>query len=160
MKKAIYAGSFDPITNGHIDIVRRAKTVFDEVHIGVIHNPDKKSLFSIEERISLIRSIFDGEAGIQVEGFTGLLVDYAQKIEIFTIVRGLRAVSDFDYEFQMALMNRKLNQNIDTVFLMTAARFSYLSSSLVKQLAQYDADISSLVPETVQQALKGKAKRV
>ena len=156
MKKAIYAGSFDPITNGHIDIVRRARCLFEQVIIAVIQNPDKQSLFSMDERKQFIQSIFSSDDTIIVEGFEGLLVDYAKQKGVYTIIRGLRAVSDFDFEFQMALTNRQLNSEIETVFLMTGSEYSYLSSSVVKQLALYKADVSSFVPECVEKALKEK----
>lgn len=154
MKKAIYPGSFDPITNGHIDIVNRAQTLFGEIHISVIENPSKTPLFSAIERIQFIQSIFSKRPGIFVESFQGLLVDYAKKKQIPTIIRGLRAVSDFDYEFQMALTNRHLYPEIDTVFLMTDEKYSYLSSSLVKQVAKYNGNISSFVPPEIKKALK------
>ncbi len=156
MKKAIYAGSFDPITYGHMDIVQRAVRIFDEVHIAVIQNPDKSSLFSLEERICLIRQVFDDQPNIIIEGFQGLLIDFSKKKKIFTVVRGLRAVSDFDFEFQMALTNRSLLPTFDTVFLMTDHKYSYLSSSLVKQVAMYNGDVTQFVPPTVQTALKEK----
>lgn len=156
MKKAIYPGSFDPITNGHIDIVNRAQKLYGEIHIGVIENPNKMPLFSSIERIALIQSVFAKRPGIVIEGFQGLLVDYAKKKQIFTIIRGLRAVSDFDYEFQMALTNRHLYPEIDTVFLMTDEKYSYLSSSLVKQVAKYNGNIDSFVPLPIRRALKGK----
>ena len=140
MRKAIYAGSFDPITHGHVDVIQRATALFEEVHIGVIENPEKTPLFTLSERIRLIQEISPA-APTLVEGFSGLLIDYAQKKNIFTLIRGLRAVSDFDYEFQMALTNRSLCPQIETLFLMTDAKFSYLSSSLVKQVARYKGDI-------------------
>jgi pantetheine-phosphate adenylyltransferase len=154
MSKAIYAGSFDPITNGHIDIVKRAQKLFDEVTIGVIQNPDKKSLFTVDERIKLIQEVLPSD--ISVEGFEGLLVEYARNKNVYTIIRGLRAVSDFDFEFQMALTNRNLDPKIDTVFLMTDVKYSYLSSSIVKQLAGLNANVSDLVQAPVEKALKEK----
>ena len=156
MSRAIYAGSFDPVTNGHVDIIRRAERLFDVIYIGVIQNPDKDALFSIEERIDLLQSIFKDEKTIIVDGFEGLLVDYAKRKDVYTIIRGLRAVSDFDFEFQMALTNRALDTKIDTMFLMTDAKYSYLSSSIVKQLAKYGGNISELVPVEVEGALKEK----
>jgi pantetheine-phosphate adenylyltransferase len=159
MKKAIYPGSFDPITNGHIDIIKRALPLFDEVHIAVIQNPTKSTpFFSIQERIQLIKELFHDNPAIMIEGFEGLLADYARQKNIFTIIRGLRAVSDFDFEFQMALTNRKLEAKIDTIFLMTDEKYSYLSSSLVRQLAQLNGPIGQFVPEIIEKALKGKKK--
>lgn len=158
MKKAIYPGSFDPITNGHIDVLRRASRVFDEVHIAVIQNPEKNSFFTIEERIEHLQKLFQTEPKIQIEGFKGLLVDYAKKKDIYTIIRGLRAVSDFDFEFQMALTNRNLESKIDTVFLMTDEKYSYLSSSLVRQLAKLNGPIGQFVPDLIEQALREKCK--
>ena len=156
MTKVIYAGSFDPITNGHIDIVNRAKKLFEEVYIGVINNPDKEALFSIDERIELIRQVFSDDSGIVVEGFEGLLVDYARQKNIFTFIRGLRAVSDFDFEFQMSHINRSLESKMETVFLMTDTNFSYLSSSLVKQLASLGGSLTGFVPNHIEQALGEK----
>ena len=155
-RHAIYPGSFDPITNGHCDIIQRALMIFDEVYIGVIENPDKKTLFSIEERIQMIQSLFKDNARVHVEGFEGLLVDFAKIKNIYTMIRGLRAVSDFDYECQMSHTNRHLCPQLDTVFLMTDAKYSYLSSSLVKQVARYCGNISQFVPASVESVLKDR----
>ena len=156
MKIGIYPGSFDPITNGHLDIISRAKTLFDHVIIAVIQNPSKQAVFDIQERLNLIRALVGEDASIQVEGFAGLLVDYAKQKGVYTIIRGLRAVSDFEFEFQMALTNRQLCATLDTVFLMTEAKNSYLSSSLVKQVARLGGDVSSFVPEPIAKALMEK----
>lgn len=156
LKKAIYPGSFDPITNGHIDIAERALQVFDEVHLAIFINPEKNPLFTESEKIALIKSLFKKTPRIHVVSFKGLLSDYANQTKIFTIIRGLRAVSDFDYEFQFALTNRKLNSKLETIFLMTDSRYAYLSSSLVKQLVGFSADISPFVPKQVEDALKRK----
>ncbi|MGE4169191.1 MAG: pantetheine-phosphate adenylyltransferase [Candidatus Margulisiibacteriota bacterium] len=156
MKKALYPGSFDPITNGHVDIVKRACRQFDQLILGVIHNPAKTPLFSVEERITLIREVFKDQPNITVEGFQGLLVDFAKQQEVFTIVRGLRAVSDFDYEFQMALTNRELCPEVDTVFFMTDIQYAYLSSSVVRQVAQYKGDVRAFLPAPVEAALRKK----
>lgn len=158
MKKAIYPGSFDPITNGHIDIIKRALPLFDEIHIAVIQNPIKTTpFFSIQERIQLITELFKDNPAIKIEGFEGLLADFAREKNVFTIIRGLRAVSDFDFEFQMALTNRNLEAKIDTIFLMTDEKYSYLSSSLVRQLAKLNGPIGQFVPEIIEKALKGKS---
>ena len=154
-KEAIYAGSFDPITYGHIDIIKRALNIFDTVYVSVIENVDKTSLFSMEERMDIIRHSIDSD-GVIVEGFQGLLVDFARKKNVFTLIRGLRAVSDFEYEFQMSLTNRHQDERIDTVFLMTDQRYSYLSSSIVKQLAKLGGDINDFVPDYVKNKLKEK----
>ena len=154
MKKAIYAGSFDPITNGHLDIIKRASSLFDELDVVIMQNPDKESLFSVSDRVSLIEDSCTGLSGISVSSFDGLLVDYAHQSSVYTVIRGLRAVSDFDYECQMALTNRQLCTDLESVFLMTASEYSFLSSSLVKQLARYNADISSFVPKCVEEALR------
>jgi pantetheine-phosphate adenylyltransferase len=155
-RKAIYPGSFDPITNGHCDIVQRALMIFDEVYIGVIENPQKNTLFSIEERIQIIQHLFKDNPRVHVEGFEGLLVDFAKIKNIYTMIRGLRAVSDFDYECQMSHTNRHLCPQLDTVFLMTDAKYSYLSSSLVKQVARYHGDISHFVPAEIETILKDR----
>ncbi len=154
--QAIYPGSFDPITNGHIDVVRRALSIVDHVVIGVIYNPSKHPMFSLEERMTMIRDVFADESRVTVDSFTGLLVDFAKLKGIATIIRGLRAVSDFDYEFQMAITNRRLKPDLDTMFLMTDIDYSYLSSSLVKQVARFHGDISMFVPPIINSRLKEK----
>ena len=156
IKRAIYPGSFDPITNGHLDIVNRASKIFDEVIIAIFDNKKKSSLFTFEERKKMISELFQDNASISVDAFDGLLVDTAKQKEIPTIIRGLRAVSDFDYEFQLSLINRKLNKDVDTIFFMTDEKYSYLSSSIVKQVTEYKGDISLFVPEVVEIALRGK----
>lgn len=155
-KVGIYPGSFDPITNGHIDIVHRALAVFDKIYIAVFYNPAKKSLFTPEERVALIRETFDGNNRIVVEQFGGLVVDYAIKRNAYTMIRGLRAISDFDYEIQLAHTNRQLNVKMDTVFFMTDSSYSYISSSLVKQIALFKGETHSFVPTPVLRALKEK----
>jgi pantetheine-phosphate adenylyltransferase len=152
---AIYAGSFDPITKGHLDIIERALNIFDVVYVSVIENIDKSALFTIEQRIDLIKNSIQSDR-IVVEGFKGLLVDYARKKNIFKLIRGLRAVSDFEYEFQMSLTNRSQDSRIDTVFLMTDQSYSYLSSSIVRQLAKLNGDISQYVPPYVKTKLEEK----
>jgi len=156
MHTAIYPGSFDPITNGHLDVVRRALSLVDRVIVGVIYNPAKAPLFSLEERMNLIRHHFRDEPRVDVDSFSGLLIDFARLKNIYTIIRGLRAVSDFDYEFQMAITNRHLCPELDTVFLMTDVDYSYLSSSLVKQVARFGGDVSSFVPPDIETKLKEK----
>tara|TARA_A100001015_G_C14882647_1_gene669074 strand:+ start:627 stop:1106 length:480 start_codon:yes stop_codon:yes gene_type:complete len=153
--KAIYAGSFDPITNGHIDIIDRALHIFDTVYVSVIDNLDKQPLFTINERIDFISNSVASEK-IKVEGFQGLLVNYAREKKIFKLIRGLRAVSDFDYEFQMSLTNRAQEPRIDTVFLMTDQKYSYLSSSIVRQLAKLNGNIDDYVSDYVRNKLKEK----
>jgi pantetheine-phosphate adenylyltransferase len=155
-RKAIYPGSFDPITNGHIDIVNRATEIFDEVTIVVFDNPNKTTLFSFEERRKLISEQFCHLANVTVDVYRGLLVDYAKQKSIFTIIRGLRALSDFDYELQFSLTNRKLASEVDTIFFMTDEKYSYLSSSLVRQLVQFKGDVSAFVPVHVNNALRSK----
>jgi pantetheine-phosphate adenylyltransferase len=155
---AVLPGSFDPITNGHLDIISRSLAVFDEVIISILVNPEKQPLFTVEERVEIIREAFKGERRVRVDTFSGLLVDYAVSIGASVIVRGLRAISDFEYEFQMALMNRRLNPRIDTVFLMAPEAYSYLSSRLVKEVFQLGGRVSELVPSVVEQRLKEKQR--
>lgn len=156
MSKAIYPGSFDPVTNGHLDIIERASGMFDEVVVGVLKNSAKKAMFTAEERVNMIRELTVNLPNVEVKYFDGLLVDFACKENARTIVRGLRAVTDFDYELQLAQTNRVVNKNIDTVFLATNLKYSYLSSSIVKEIASYDGDISQFVDPMV--AIKVKEK--
>ena len=149
MIKAIYPGSFDPITNGHLDIIDRASKVFDELIVGVLVNPDKKGLFTVEERVELIKRVVKEIPNVKVESFSGLLIDFMKEKQIQVIIKGLRAVSDFEYECQMSLMNKKLDPNIDTVFMMASAMNSFLSSSSVKQVAMFGGCIEELVPKEV-----------
>jgi pantetheine-phosphate adenylyltransferase len=153
---AVFPGSFDPITNGHLDIIARGLSVFDEVRVAILVNPEKRPLFSVEERVELIRETYRSEPRITVDTFSGLLVEYAEGVGASVIVRGLRAVSDFEYEFQMALMNRRLNPRIETVFMMPAEGYSYLSSRLVKEVFQLGGSVRDLVPPVVEDRLKDK----
>lgn len=153
---AIYPGSFDPITNGHLSIVDRALTIFDKLTIAILTNPQKEPLFSIEERISMIKESLHGSPNVEVDTFGGLLVDYAVEKKANVILRGLRALSDFEYEFQMALMNRKLNREVQSLFLMTDYKWFYISSTIIKEAAGLGGDISGLVPEIVEKRLKEK----
>lgn len=155
-RKAIYPGSFDPITNGHIDIIQRGKKIFDKIIVGVLDNPKKNPLFSTEERLELIKRTFKGDPAVEVSSFSGLLVDFAVKNKAIVVIRGLRAISDFEYEFQMALMNRKLSSEIETLFMMPSLKYSYLSSNLVKEVFQLGGCIKDLVPPLVEEALKNK----
>ena len=155
-KIAVVPGSFDPITNGHIDIIKRAADVFDIVYVAVLNNSSKNPLFSIEERIMLIKEVMKDIPNIQVESSSGLLIDYAKSKNAKAIVRGLRAVSDFEYEMQITSMNRVLDENIETFFIMTKNQYSFLSSSIVKEVAKYGGNIRELVPEAIEKALKAK----
>ncbi len=155
MKKAVYAGTFDPITNGHIDVINRATNIFDRIIIGVSGTP-KKTMFSLEERIAMIEEIYQNNTRIIVKGFSCLLVDFVRSASARTIIRGIRAVSDFDYEFQLALMNRKIDPEIDTLFLMPSEKYFFVSSSLVKEIAFLGGDISKLVPPLVRRNLVRK----
>jgi pantetheine-phosphate adenylyltransferase len=153
---AVFPGSFDPITNGHLDIVERALSVFDEVRAAILLNIDKTPLFTVPERVALIREAYRGNPRVSVQTFSGLLVDYAERVGATVIVRGLRAISDFEYEFQMALMNRRMNPRIETVFMMPAERYSYLSSRLVKEVFQLGGSVKGLVPPVVERRLREK----
>ncbi|MBN1382733.1 MAG: pantetheine-phosphate adenylyltransferase [Deltaproteobacteria bacterium] len=157
MKKvAVYPGSFDPITNGHMDIIQRALKMFDKLIILVAYNPEKKSLFTVEERMNLIREVLNHNKKVRVDCSSGLLVDYVKKEKANVVVRGLRALSDFEYEFQMALMNRRLNKEMETVFLMTGYRWFYTSSKLIKEVAALGGNVKGLVPDLAYQQLQEK----
>ena len=155
-KVAIYPGSFDPVTNGHIDILKRGLTLFDKVIVAILHNPGKKCLFDINERVEMLEQSLKKIPDVEIDTFGGLLVDFAAKCEACAILRGMRAVSDFDYEFQLALMNRHLNRKIQTVFLMTSFRWIYISSSIIKEAAQFGGNIENMVPDVVNRKLKEK----
>ncbi|EAD2562846.1 pantetheine-phosphate adenylyltransferase [Listeria monocytogenes] len=157
-KIAVIPGTFDPITNGHLDIIERAAKIFDVLYVSVLNNSSKKPLFTIEERMEMIRQVTAHLPNVQVESASGLTVDYAATRGATAIVRGLRAVSDFEYEMQIASMNRTLNADIETFFVMTNTKYSFLSSSMVKEVAQYQGDISELVPEIVNKAVQAKFK--
>lgn len=156
MRVAIYPGTFDPVTNGHIDIIKRSARLFDQVIIAVARDNYKNTLFTLDERVDLMRSVIKDMDNVQLELFKGLLIDYSESKGAVTIIRGLRAVSDFDYEFQMALMNKKLNGRVETMFLMTDQKYSFLSSSIVKQVSELGGCVKGLVPEEVEQALTAK----
>ena len=155
-KIAIYPGTFDPITNGHIDVIERALKIFDKVIVVVARNPKKQTLFAEEERIELIRESLKHLANIEVTATEKLTVEFARSVNANAIIRGIRAVSDFEYEFQIALMNRKLCPDVTTIFLMPNEKFTYLNSSIIRELAQYGADISDFVPPCVEKKLKEK----
>jgi len=152
-KTAIYPGSFDPVTNGHVDIVERGLKIFDGIIVAILRNPVKKALFTVEERKEMIEISLNKHSNVEVDIFDGLLVDYARKRNAGTIVRGMRAVSDFESEFQLALMNRKLNREVQTVFLMTGLRWIFTSSSIIKEAASFGGDISSMVSPWIDQII-------
>ena len=157
MKIAIYPGTFDPITNGHIDVIKRASLLFDRVIVAILENSDnKKIVFDQKERLELVKQSILGINNIEIEIFDGLLVQYAKSKDAIALIRGLRAISDFEYEFQMALMNRSLNSNINTVFLMPHQKYIHISSSLVKEVAKLNGDVSNYVPYHVNESLKNK----
>lgn len=153
---AVYPGTFDPVTNGHIDLVERSLRIFGEVIVAVAENPKKAPLFPLEERIAMLQAVTANYKNVVIEGFDGLLVDYVRKKSAVAIIRGLRAVSDFEYEMQMALMNRRLDSNIETVFLMPNVEYSFITSTIVKEAASYGGDVSSLAPRVVVEKLKKK----
>ena len=158
-RKAIFAGSFDPITNGHLDIICRASKLFDELQIGVLYNPNKKGLFNFDERVELIKSCTKHLKNIKIVSFNGLLVDYCKDNGIDTLVRGIRTGADIEYELQMAHMNKELNPDIETIILPTTPKYSFVSSSLVKEVLTFNGDIKNLVPDIVLEELKKKNNR-
>ena len=157
-RKAVYPGSFDPITNGHVDLIKRASRLFDLVYVAVAHNYDKRPLFSVEERVDMVKDAVVSIDNVVVEDFDGLAVDYARSKGVKIILRGLRMISDFEYEFQMALTNRKLAGDIETIFLMPNESYSYLSSKLIKEAGALGANLSSFVSKKVEKKLKKRLK--
>ena len=155
-QKAIYTGSFDPLTNGHMDIITRASKLYDKLVIGVIFNPSKKSMFTLEEREEMIRKVTKDLPNVEVDHFSGLLADYVNENKFDVVVRGLRATTDFEYEIQMSQTNHKLEPEVETMFLTTNLKYSYLSSTIVREVAAFGGDISQFVPETVAKSIKEK----
>ena len=153
---AVYPGSFDPLTNGHVDIISRGGRMFDRIIVAILANAEKSPLFTIPERVDLARAVFKSHPHVEVDTFEGLLVDYVERRRAQVIVRGLRAVSDFEFEFQMALMNRRLNEGIETVFMMPAEQYTYISSRLIKEIVSLGGRVSGLVPELVERRLREK----
>ncbi len=153
---AVYPGSFDPITNGHVNLAERALVLFDKLIVAVAYNPNKAAIFSVEDRMEMIRASLKNDPRIRVDSFQGLLVDFVEKQGANVIIRGLRALSDFEYEFQMTLMNRKLNRKVDTIFLMTGFKWFYTSSKIIKEAASLGGSVRGLVPDVVHQRLKEK----
>ncbi len=159
MKKvAVYPGSFDPVTNGHLDIVKRALKIFDKVIIAVAHNADKKPLFDAFERVQMLKKALKGVKGVEVDDFDSLIVDYVKSKKTNVVIRGLRMISDFEYEFQMALTNRKLSNDVETIFMMPSETYSYLSSKLIKEAAGLGANLKGLVPLFIEKSIKEKLK--
>ncbi len=156
VRTVIYPGSFDPLTNGHLDIVQRAAKLFDRVIVAVATNPEKQGLFSLQERVDMVRECVATLPNVSVDMLTGLLVDYVDKAGGQAVIRGLRAVSDFEFEFQLALMNRKLNERVETIFMMPKESYTFLSSRLIKEIAQLGGDVRAFVPANIQAALKAK----
>ena len=156
MRRAIYPGSFDPVTNGHLDVIERARKLFDEVVVAVAHNDQKQPLFSLEERLDFLGQVTRDIAGVTVAPLDGLLVEFAVQQNAGAVVRGLRAVSDFEFEFQMALMNRKLETSVETIFLMPKEEYTYLSSRIVKEIARLGGDVSVFVPPCVVESFREK----
>lgn len=159
MRKAIYPGSFDPVTNGHFDIIKRASEVVDHLTVAVLDNPRKTELFSFGERIDMLKRVTSGCSNVDVDYFNGMLVDYAAKNGVRVIIKGLRAISDFEFEFQMALVNSKLDPGIETMFMMTNSKYAHLSSSIVKEVASFGGNIRDMVPKEVHDIVMSKFNR-
>jgi pantetheine-phosphate adenylyltransferase len=153
---AVYPGTFDPLTNGHVDIISRGARLFDRIIVAILVNAEKAPLFSMDERVEIARAVFKDHRNVEVDTFGGLLVDYVERRHAQVVVRGLRAVSDFEFEFQMALMNHRLNPTIDTVFMMPAEQYTYISSRLIKEVFSLGGRVHGLVPELVEERLRGK----
>jgi len=153
---AIYPGSFDPPTNGHLDLIERGSKIFDELVVAILRNPDKDPLFNVTERVAMLEALTGHYGNVRVDTFDGLTVDYAAKVGASSVLRGIRALSDYEYELQMAMMNRRLRPELETVFMMPADKYSYLSSRLVREVAQLGGSVKGLVPELVEQNLRGK----
>jgi pantetheine-phosphate adenylyltransferase len=160
IRRAIYPGSFDPVTNGHLDVIDRARKLFDEVIVAVAHNDQKHPLFTLEERLALLRSTIGKIKKVEIAPLDGLLVDFAVARKATAVIRGLRAISDFEFEFQMALMNRKLESRVETIFLMPKEEYTYLSSRIVKEIARLGGDVTEFVPAGVAKALAKKLKQL
>lgn len=156
MLRAVYPGSFDPVTYGHLDIIRRSRSLADELIVGVLHNKAKTPLFSVEERVKMLEEMTKNMPGVKIVPFEGLLIDFAKEMSAGIVVRGLRAVTDFEYELQMAQTNNKLSPELETVFLTTSLEYSYLSSTIVKEVAAFGGDISQFVPETIERRIQEK----
>jgi len=155
-RQAIYPGSFDPITNGHVDVISRASKIFDHIILAIVHNPNKKSLFTVDEREKMIRDVFKNDPKISVESFSGLLSEFVDRKKVYTIIQGLRVVTDFDYELSLALMNQKLNPKVETLFFMTNEKLLFISSTLIKEVAQFGGKVSEYVPALVGEKLAEK----
>ena len=158
MLRAIYPGSFDPVTNGHLDVIRRSSKMVDELIVGVLNNNAKMPLFSVEERVRMLKEVTKDTPNVRIYPFDGLLIDFAAKMEAGVVIRGLRAITDFEYELQMSQTNHKLNPDVETIFLTTSIEYSYLSSTTVKEIASYGGDITQFVPEAVVGKLEQKMK--
>jgi pantetheine-phosphate adenylyltransferase len=159
IRRAVYPGSFDPITYGHIDIIRRAASIFDEVVVAVAHNLEKSPLFSVKERLIFLKRAAAGMKNVKVDDFNGLVVNYVKRNKLHVIIRGLRMISDFEYEFQMALTNRKLDRSVETIFMMPSEEYSYVSSKLIKEAAALGADLREFVPSYVEKELRKRIRR-